>query len=544
MRRRSKRWIGGVLGSTVMWVAVGCGDDAQGDATGSGTGSSSGGVSGTVDDDGSGTDGMATVDDGVVDDTGSTGDTGEGGAGWPEYDANPFTFELDFPVPIGIAARGAIFVHEIDGDGLYDFVVTGMDNLAVYDHWGVLLWHDTPPINLPESANGGAGYPGLYAPGAIAGDMDDDGEAEIAYITTEGIIRIHDGRTGALENGEQEAAFTFPGGGALAIANFRGLGDRDAIVQYSQSELRAIALDTGETLWHVTDWYGIEHSMARVVDVDGDGRDEVVAPIFLGPDGQRLNAWDLEQDQGTVLAGLDSLGVGDIVPGYPLEIALAETAPDKTGVAEQSGETIVVNPDAILWGTTRDPLDIPDTYQCEREKDPDKIAVGDFDATRDGLEVFARSACGHHPWVMDATGAIVATWNVMDTAPPGWNLGDPAIPDSEGGIDTISPIQWEAAGGQLALLRERDRDGMAALVDAMTGAFVVVFDVTAARSYAADIAGDYREEAIIVESSETGNGRVKVFWNATPNPTPDAQPRRWTMQHYRRIKQNWNYYSP
>jgi hypothetical protein len=92
-------------------------------------------------------------------DEGSSSESGDDTGGtpaWPEYDANPFEFELAFPVPIG-TARGAIFVHEIDGDGLYDFIVTGLDNLAVYDHFGVLLWHEMPPIHMPESANGGYG---------------------------------------------------------------------------------------------------------------------------------------------------------------------------------------------------------------------------------------------------------------------------------------------------------------------------------------------------------------------------------------------------
>jgi hypothetical protein len=531
-----------------VWLALvlGCEGGGGGQETADATetsGTSSADASSSDDDDTS-TEESDGSDDDSESESGSEGSDDTGGvAEWPEYDANPFEFELAFPVPIGMA-RGSIFVHEIDGDGLYDFVVTGLDNIAVYDHWGVLLWHDTPAIHLPEAANGGYGYPGLHAPGAIAGDVDDDGQAEIAFLTNDGVIEIRDARTGELENGDALAAFAFPGAEAIAIANFRGLGDRDAIVQYSQWELRAIELDGGTTLWHVTDWNGIEHSMARVVDVDGDGLDEVVGPIFLGADGARLNAWDLEIDRGTLLAGLDSMSIADVVPGLPLEIVIAETAPDESGIGLQSGEAIVVNHEAILWGTTRPSRDIPPTGQCEREKDPDKLAVGDFDPARAGLEVMARSACARHPWVMDSTGAIVATWNVSDTAPKGWYLGGGALPDSEGGIDSISPIQWEAEGAQSVLLKERHIDGKAAIVDPMTGAFLAVFEVTAARPHAADIAGDYREEAIVVEASDAGMGRVKVFWNATPNPTPDAQPRRWTMQHYRRIKQNYNYYSP
>ena len=203
-----------------------------------------------------------------------------------------------------------------------------------------------------------------------------------------------------------------------------------------------------------------------------------------------------------------------------------------------------MNPDAILWGTTRPSEDIPPTGQCATEKDPDKLAIGDFDPARAGLEIFARSACANHPWVMGADGAIVATWNIADTAPEGWYLGGGKFPDSEGGIDVVTPIQWDAEGAQRVLLKERHLDRSAALVDPMDGTFLQVFEVAAARTYVADIAGDYREEVVVVEASATGNGRVLVFWNDAPNANPSAHERRWNEQYYRRIKQNWNYYSP
>jgi hypothetical protein len=482
----------------------------------------------------------ATDSESSADDDASTGGPT---ADWPEYDANPFVFELAFPV-LPTTARGSIFVHELDGDGLFDFVVTAEGTVSAYDHFGALLWLESASIHLPEAANGGGGYPGRHAPGAIAADIDGDGSAEIAFIGDDGIVRIRDGASGAPRNAENEAAFTFPGAEAIVAANFRGLGDRDALVQYTQNELRAISLEDGATLWQTTEWSGMEHSAVRVADMDGDGLDEVIGPNFLGPDGVRLNGWDLQADRGTVVVGLDSLAVGDVVPGMPLEIALAETAPDESGIGIQSGETIVVNPDAILWGTTRPSEDIPPTGQCATEKDPDKLAIGDFDPASAGLEIFARSACANHPWVMGSDGAIVATWNIADTAPEGWYLGGGKFPDSEGGIDVVTPIQWDAEGAQHVLLKERHLDRKAALVAPMSGAFLQVFDVLAARTYVADIAGDYREEVIVVEASATGNGRVLVFWNETPNANPSARARRWDEQFYRRIKQNWNYYSP
>jgi hypothetical protein len=490
-----------------------------------------------------GDDADATAGDDADTSAGDDATTGGETPSWPEYPANPFVFELAFPLPPDVP-RGSIFVHELDGDGLFDFVVTADGTVSAYAHDGALLWLESAPIHLPDAANGGSGYPGRHAPGAIAVDVDGDGAAEIAFVGDDGLVRIRDGATGAPRFAGSEAAYTFPGVEAIVAADFRGTGDRDALLQYDQNHLRAISLEDGATLWEVFDWLGMEHSAVRVADMDGDGRDEVVGPNFLGPDGARLNAWDLQADRGTVVVGLDSLAVGDVVPGPPLEIALAETAPDESGIGLQSGETIVVNQGAIQWGTTRPSEDIPPTGQCATEKDPDKLAIGEFDEALPGLEVFARSACANHPWVMGSDGAIVATWNVADTAPEGWFLGGDPVPDSEGGIDVVTPIQWDADGGQRVLLKERHLDRKAAIVDPMNGTFVRVFDVLAARTYVADIAGDYREEVVVVESVAGGNGRVLVFWNDAANPTPSARERRWTEQHYRRIKQNWNYYSP
>ncbi len=68
-----------------------------------------------------------------------------------------------------------------------------------YDHVGNLLFKISDDIHLPLSANGGNGYPGRHAPGVIAGDLDGDGEQEIAYVTFSGRVKVRNARTGALE---------------------------------------------------------------------------------------------------------------------------------------------------------------------------------------------------------------------------------------------------------------------------------------------------------------------------------------------------------
>ncbi len=443
---------------------------------------------------------------------------------WPNYPSNPYVITLEQPVQPG-EIRGSLFVHELNGDGLMDFVVTGPNVVGAYDHMGGLLWKTDNAINLPGAANSGSGYPGTHAPGAIAGDMDGDGDQEVAYLTTSGKLRIRDGASGTLEK-----TYNFPGAQALTIANLRGKGDRDAVLQYSQTELRAVNLENGKTLWHKTDWHGLEHSQVRTSDMDGDGLDEVIGPVFLNDKGVKISNWNLKKDYGTSLGGLDSIAIGDVVPGGCLEIALAEQGGNNA--------TVLANRAQVYWSKKQKPSNILPTGQCKTEKDPDKVTVGEFDTSLPGLETFARSACSHHPWVHDAQGNIIASWNLKDTAPAGWLTYDGS---KEYGIEEIRAIDWTGGDQRHLLLKERHTEGKAAIVDAMTGNFLKVFNVSTARSYASDIAGDSREEVIILSSS-ANKGQIKIFWNDAANS--QDKPRPWDVQYYRRSQQNWNYYSP
>lgn len=448
-------------------------------------------------------------------------------SGWPQYATNPFEFTLEHPVRPR-EGEGGIFVHDLDGDGLLDFVITGPNLVSVYAHDGSLLWKITDSIRVTDGANGGRGFPGLHAPGAGAADVDRDDEAELVYLTFSGKLRIRDGKTGRLEK-----ELSFPGAQAVAIANLRGVGRRDAVLQYDQEELRGVNLQTGNTLWRSTEWRGIEHSQVRVVDVDGDGRDEIVGAAFLDEEGRKLSSWDLVRERGTGIRWLDSLAIGDVEPGTPLEIALA--AQDGTN------ETVVVNDGEILWGYRRP--SIPPVGGCERETDPDKVAIGEFDLGRPGLEVFARSACGTFPWVMTSRGGLLASWDVRQLAPPGWCvMGNRACPSprTEGGIDVARAIRWEADGPEQLFVKERHSDGLAAIVDPATGKFEKVFQVRAARTYAADVSGDYREEVVVLVPG--ARGKVKVFWNPKPNAL--ERPRLWEQPAYRATRQVHDYYSP
>jgi len=202
-------------------------------------------------------------------------------------------------------------VHDLTGDGLLDFVVTSDGHIGAYDNSGRKLWVRKDNIKL---------FSYLHHPGAIAGDMDGDGVQEVAYLTAADRLVILDGQRGLVK----KRLYGLGKPVAIAIANLRGLGDRDILVQYSQTEIAALAAEDGRVLWRTDKYRGIEHSPLRQADVDGDGLDEVAGASFIDHDGSRMNSWDL----GGVYESMDSLVIADVVPGLPLEAVLAEQRGD------------------------------------------------------------------------------------------------------------------------------------------------------------------------------------------------------------------------
>ncbi|NIO22156.1 MAG: hypothetical protein GTN76_15870, partial [Candidatus Aenigmarchaeota archaeon] len=181
-------------------------------------------------------------------------------------------------------------------------------------------------------------------------------------------------------------------------------------------------------------------------------------------------------------------------------------------------------------------------------EDPDKVAVGNFRTGRAGLEIFCRSSASDGtcprpqvdqyeecPWVHDAQGAVINKYYLYDSP------GRPAWWTTRG-AEEIVRIDWDGNAREEIVGKERHEYGGIAILDAPTGTFEKAVNMEAMRVYAADILGDYREEVIVVDWNGGQGNKVKIFWNDQPNT--NTKPRYWTLQHYRRQKQNWNYYSP
>ena len=259
-------------------------------------------------------------------------------------------------------------------------------------------------------------------------------------------------------------------------------------------------------LWRRDDFLALAHSGARIADLDGDGRHEVLGGDIVAPDGERLVRLPLEGQH------LDSVFVADVRPDLPgLEVvALEEKGPQRVFLYGRQG---------LIWAAHH------------RHQEPQNAAVGDFDPGRPGLEIWCRSRYNRHqrPWLFDARGKLIAEHEMADIAPKGWTVS---------GVEAISTIAWTDQPKRLAAAKERHKAGDVALFDPLSGAFVLRLDERAERLYVVDVTGDWREEIIVLNDDG-----LRIYDNPAAAPAP-AQPPLWRHDHYRRSKLTWNYYNP
>lgn len=431
---------------------------------------------------------------------------------WPQYSSNPFTIELGIPAMQDSA--GSIVTADLDGDRLMDFLVTCPGHVAAYAHNGRRLWLLRADVQVGTSSES-AGLPGHHGPGVQAGDIDGDGGTEVVFLTKDSCINIVAGRTG---REKLKKKLVSPDGTErwehVVIANFRGKGDRDLLLQATNKSgyrmgrymaaYRADGLDR-DPLWRTDDFLACAHNGARVADIDGDGKDEVLGGTVVDDDGTVTRPCP-------VRGHLDSVFIYDVLPKEPgLEIVALE---------EGGGQRVFLyKKDRLIW----------ESHYNHQE--PQNAAVGQFDPSRDGLEIWCRTRYNEHqkPFTLDSKGGLVSTYNMDDVAPKGWTAA---------GVEVIWTIDWTGDTIQLAAAKERHCSGDVCVFHPITGKFVKRISEKADRLYVADVSGDWREEIIVISGS-----RLHIYHNDAPNPRPD-QPRLWNKHHYRRSKMTWNYYSP
>lgn len=421
---------------------------------------------------------------------------------------------LDIPAPTDSA--GGILVADVDGDQRPDFLITVPGHIAVYANDGRKLWIAKADLVIGSSSEA-HGLPGHHGPGLAVGDVDGDGHNEVVYITRDSKLHIVDAKIGKPEAVADPPAPKGADRWELAmIADFRGSGDRDILLQTTNKKgyrmgryLAAYALDdllaAKPPLWRTDRFESCAHNGARLADLNGDGRDEVLGATIFSHDGKLLTrAADFR-------GHIDSLFVADAQPDRPgLEVILLE---------EGSNHVQLVGMGGPIW------------REHFKRQEPQNAAVGRFDPKSQHRQIWCRSRYQEHqkPFILDSDGKLVFTYEMDHVAPEGWTAR---------GVEVIHTIDWTGQPTQLACAKERHRSGDVCLFEPLTGKFVERIAQKADRLYVADVVNDWREEIIVLKGNE-----LHIYANTARNPRPD-RPRRWTDRNYRRLKQCHNYYSP
>jgi len=433
----------------------------------------------------------------------------------PNYPSNPFVIQMEIPAPQDSA--GGLIVADLNADGRMDYLVTVPGHVAAYRWDGRKLWVLKVDVRVGGSAER-EGLPGHHGAGVQAGDIDGDKRTEVLFLDNNSTLHVVSGSSGKTL---WTVKIPVPEGAErwehLALANLRGKGDRDLVLQATNAKgyrmgryVAAFALESlrrgnVRPLWQKDNFLACAHNGLRVADINGDGRDEILSGCILAPDGREL--FRLNDLRGHI----DSVFIADVQPDRKgMEVVALE---------EGANRVFLFHAEGLVWAVDH------------KRQEPQNAAIGRFDPTRKGLQIWCRSRYDTHqkPWVLDADGKVIADYELSKVAPADW---------TEKGIEVIHAIHWDGTGRQHLAAKERHESGDVAVIDAMTGRFIARFPERADRLYVADVAGDWREELIVLAGSE-----LHIYQNTAPNPNPN-RPRLWTNPVYRRTKAVWNYYSP
>ncbi|MBE9144534.1 rhamnogalacturonan lyase family protein [Planktothrix mougeotii] len=467
---------------------------------------------------------------------------GEASSSQQESLSNPNPNVKVIPLDLSMKSKdqGGLIAVDVNNNNQKDFIITqSRSNLLgqqqgliqVYDHSGQKLWEKSAKVQLTTQAES-EGLPGLHAPGVQAADVNGDGKIEVLFLTTDKRLQIVEGETGQTI---REIQLTSPEKTKrwehLVIANFRGKGDRDLLLQatenadyrmgryiaaYSIEDL--LKQDNPQPLWTRDDFVANAHNGARVGDLDGDGLDEVLGGTLISPKGDILFSLPLE-------GHLDSVFIADVRPDIPgLEVVGLEEGGEKRENAQppkrlKRNRVFLYNKKGLIWETDY------------KNWEPQNAAVGDFDPSRPGLEIWCRSRFNtdQKPFVFDAKGQLISNYEFSKIAPEGW---------TQKGVEVIFPIDWTGEAKQLAAAKERHEQGDVAIFDPLNGEYQIQFPEQTYRLYVADVSGDWREELIVLSTNE-----LRIYHNPEPNPNP-KNASLWEQNRYRRSKMTWNYYSP
>ncbi|GAA2215008.1 rhamnogalacturonan lyase [Nonomuraea monospora] len=243
------------------------------------------------------------------------------------------------------------WVGDLDGDGAYDYVLdrqTSPQTIEAYKSDGTFLWSVGMGPNSTDQDNiegGSATIDVGHWDGATVYDLDGDGRAEVALKVANGVvfgngatytggqtdthqaIAILDGRTGAPRATAPVPADYLsdgPMGARFAVGYLDGV--TPSLVAYLKNRVGSGGFNLMMTAWKFTgtaltrQWKFLRGNQdlpdghnTRVIDVDGDGRDEV-AEIGFVLNGDGTLRYSLS-DEGVVHG--DRWHLADLDPSRP-----------------------------------------------------------------------------------------------------------------------------------------------------------------------------------------------------------------------------------
>lgn len=436
-----------------------------------------------------------------------------------QYDANPFLIKLDVPSVLNPeVSAGGIVTSDLDVDGAMDYLVTMPGCIAAYAHDGKKLWVSKVDVRVGGSSER-VGLPGHHGPGIQAIDIDGEGTVEVLYLTQDSVLHVVNGADG---KEKWSVSPPVPDGAErwehLIVANLRGKGYRDLLLQATNEKgyrtgryvaaYSLNALKNGKTvpLWKRDDFVSCAHNGARIADLDGDGRHEVLGPTTLGPDGKLLFKFPIR-------GHIDSIFAADVRPDIDgIELVALEEG------GKNGNRVFLAGTGGLIWETHY------------KHTEPQNAAIGEFDRDRPGLEIWCRSRYNEHqkPFIFDSRGKLIRQYEMDDVAPKGW---------TDSGVEVIYSIEWTGSR-PMAAAKERHTSGDICVFDPVSGDFVERFTDKADRFYVADVSGDWREEMVVLADTE-----LHIYHCSKPNQTL-KRPRLWSISHYRDSKMTYNYYSP
>ncbi|MFE5243256.1 MULTISPECIES: rhamnogalacturonan lyase family protein [unclassified Streptomyces] len=433
-------------------------------------------------------------------------------------------------VRVPLEAGGPVkftWVGDLDGDGTYDYVVdrqTSPQKIEAYRSDGTLLWRMDMGPNSTDQNNIEGGSATIDVgnwDGVTVHDLDGDGRAEVAVRIANGVtfgdgetfsygddehqfIAVLDGRTGAARATAPVPDDYIADGPMYARFGVGHLnGSTPSLVAFMKNRVGSGSFNLMMTAWNFDgdtverQWKWLRGDQAasdghntRIIDVDGDGKDEIAEIGFV------LNG------DGTLRYSLSSQGVvhGD-------RFYLAKMDPGRPGL---QGYGIQQDNPSGLREYYYDATDGSMIWQHSEEgvSDVGRGLVGDIDPRHPGMEAWSFSGVHNAPRnELTEPDTSLAPWPALGI----WWDGDTTMELlNNGKLEKWNP-ETPSPSNSLPRVLTTSRFGATGVGSAGNPTLV------------GDIMGDWREEAVYTDSD---HDELIVFTTDQPTST-----RLYTLAH-------------